>query len=69
MYLFINLESLNTVSDLKEIDILYIVYCRLFASKMGYKGGATGTSGPPLATPMRIPLEFIYSDKKSKAYF
>ena len=27
-------------------------YCRLFAQKKAYKGGVTGTPGPPLATPL-----------------
>ena len=27
-------------------------YCRLFAYKKAYKGGVTGTPGPPLATPL-----------------
>ena len=29
-------------------------YCRLFAYKKAYKGGVTGTPGPPLATPLII---------------
>ena len=44
-------------------------YCKLFAYKKAYKGGVTGTPGPPLATPMQPPRSFIHYRAKRAAKY